>query len=262
MEADSYHVLARYYDAAYGSMADLQDVPFYVDLARRVGGPVLEIGCGTGRVLLEVAALGLEIEGLDSSADQLVVLQRKLDASPAAARNRVRLQHADMRDFAFERRYRLITAPFRPLQHLYTVEDQIAAFRAIRKHLLPDGIFAFDVFYPKFRILENDEDLHVEHPDLQWADTEMPGRTVRRFFVREKVDRLNQVFYGHFIFRVFEGDRIIGEEREQISLSYYMYPQLLLLFQLCGYRVLEEYGSFAREPIGICREMIFVLGCA
>jgi SAM-dependent methyltransferase len=58
MEADSYQVLSRYYDAAYGSMAGLRDVPSYVDLAERIGGPVLEIGCGTGRVLLEVAARG------------------------------------------------------------------------------------------------------------------------------------------------------------------------------------------------------------
>jgi hypothetical protein len=104
--------------------------------------------------------------------------------------------------------------------------------------------------------------MHVEKPDFEWADPEVPGRIVRRFFVRESVDKLNQVFSGQFIFRVFEGDQVIAEEREQIQMSYYTYPQFLLLFELCGFRVLEEYGSFAREPIGICREMIFVLGCA
>ena len=259
MEADSYRVLARYYDAAY-SKADLRDIPFYTDLAERVGGPVLEIGCGTGRVLLEIARRGIEIEGLDSSEDQLRVLQAKLDVSPGGARNRIRLHHADMRTFSLDRRFRLITAPFRPVQHLYTVADQITAFRAIRKHLLPDGRFAFDAFYPKYEML--DADMHVEKPDFEWADPEVSGRIVRRFFVRESVDKLNQVFSGQFIFRVFEGDTVIAEEREEIQLSYYTYPQFLLLFELCGFRVLEEYGSFAREPIGICREMIFVLGCA
>jgi SAM-dependent methyltransferase len=260
METDSYRVLSRYYDAAYASKADLQDVPFYVALAERLGGPVLEIGCGTGRVLLEVASQGIEIEGLDSSEDQLQVFQGKLDAYPRAVRDRVRLHHADMRDFALDRRFPLITAPFRPLQHLYTIHDQIAAFRAIRKHLLPDGRFAFDAFYPKFQALE--EDMLVERPDLQWADPLTPIRTIRRFFMRQQVDKLNQVFSGEFIFRIYEGEALIAEEREPLRLSYYTYPQFLLLFELCGFRILEEYGSFSGEPIGICREMIFVLGCA
>ena len=259
MEADSYRVLARFYDAAY-SKANLRDVPFYVDLAERVGGHALEIGCGTGRVLLEVAAHGIEIDGLDSSEDQLRMLRAKLEVLSPEVRNRIRLHHADMRTFSLDRRFRLITAPFRPVQHLYTVAEQIAAFRAIRKHLLPDGRFAFDAFYPKYEMLE--ADMHVEKPDFEWADPEVPGRIVRRFFVRESVDKLNQVFSGQFIFRVFEGDTAVAEEREQILLSYYTYPQFLLLFELCGFRVLEEYGSFAREPIGICKEMIFVLGCA
>lgn len=260
MESDSYRVLAQYYDAAYASKADLLDVPFYVELAERTGGPVLEIGCGTGRVLLEIAARGIEIEGLDFSQDQLQVLQGKLRTLAPEAWDRIRLHRADMRDFALDRRFRLITAPFRPLQHLYTVADQIAAFRAVRRHLLPGGIFAFDLFYPNYRAL--DENPGEERPDLEWLDPEVPGRTIRRFFVREKVDKLNQVFMGHFIFRIFDGENLVKEEREPLQMSYYTYPQLLLLFEQTGFRILEEYGSFARDPIGICKEMIFVLGCA
>lgn len=257
---DSYRVLSRYYDAAYGSKADLRDIPFYVDLAERIGGPVLEIGCGTGRVLLEVAARGIEVDGLDSSEDQLRVLREKLDMSSPDVRDRIRLHNADMRAFALDRRFRLITAPFRPVQHLYTVAHQIAAFRTIRQHLLPEGRFAFDAFYPQYHML--DQDLHVERLDLEWPDREAPGRIVRRFFVREQVDKLNQVFSGQFIFRVFEGDKLVFEERERVSMSYYTYPHFLLLFELCGFQVLEQYGSFAGEPIGVCKEMIFVLGCA
>ncbi len=260
METDSYRVLSRYYDAAYGSKEDLRDIPFYVDLAGRVGGPVLEIGCGTGRVLLEIAARGIEIDGLDSSEDQLRVLQGKLDMASPEVRNRVRLHRADMRAFVLGRRFRLITAPFRPVQHLLTVEDQIAAFRMIRRHLLPDGCFAFDAFYPQYHLL--DQDLHVERPDLEWPDPSMPGRIVRRFFVREQVDKLNQVFSGQFVFRVFEGDTLVSEQREPLRMSYYTYPQFLLLFEMSGFRVLEEYGGFNKEPIGICKEMIFVLACA
>ncbi len=260
MEADSYRVLSRYYDAAYGSREESRDVLFYADLAQRIGGPALEIGCGTGRVLMEVAARGIAIDGLDSSEDQLRVLQAKLEKASAETRNRVSLHHADMRTFTLTRRYRLITAPFRPVQHLYTTADQIAAFRAIRAHLVPDGRFAFDAFYPQHHML--DEPLNVEHPDLEWADPGMPGRIVRRSFLRQRHDRLNQTFSGQFIFRTFEGDTAVSEEREQLEMSYYTYPQFTLLFELSGFRILEEYGGFSREPIGICKEMVFLLGCA
>jgi SAM-dependent methyltransferase len=260
MEADSYRVISRFYDAAYGSKEDLCDVPFYAELAERFGGPVLEVGCGTGRVLMEIAARGIEIDGLDPSDSQLRVLRAKLDRSSSGAHHRVRLHRADMRTFALDRPFRLIMAPFRPVQHLYTVADQVAAFRNIRKHLLPEGRFAFDTFYPKYHMLE--EELNVERPDLEWPDPEVPGRIIRRSFVREQVDRLNQVFSGLFIFRTLEGDKIVAEEREGLRMSYYTYPQFMLLFELCGFRVLEEYGSFSREPIDICKEMIFVLGCA
>jgi hypothetical protein len=90
----------------------------------------------------------------------------------------------------------------------------------------------------------------------------MPGCMIRRFFVREKVDKLNQVFMGQFIFRVFDGEKVVNEEREPLQMSYYTYPQLLLLFEQSGFRILEEYGNFARDPIEICKEMVFVLCCA
>jgi SAM-dependent methyltransferase len=257
MDEDSYDVLSRYYDAAYGSKADLRDIPFYVDRAGRTGGPVLEIGCGTGRVLLEIAARGIAVEGLDASEGQLRVLEKKLESASAETRNRIRLHRADMRDFALNRKFPLVIAPFRPLQHLYTVSDQISALQAIRKHLLPDGFFAFDAFYPNYSSLE--ESLGIEKLDLEWMDPEAPGRTIRRYFVRERNDKLNQVFSGHFIFRNYEGDRVVAEERERVTMSYYTYPQFLTLFELCGYRIVEEYGDFDRSPISVCREMIFVL---
>ena len=70
-EPDSYEILASHYDTGYCSKQDLVDVPFYVDVARKSGGPVLEIACGTGRVLLPIAREGIEIEGVDNSESML-----------------------------------------------------------------------------------------------------------------------------------------------------------------------------------------------
>ena len=76
--ADSYQVIAKYYDGAYAAKQDLVDLPFYGDLAEQSRGPVLEIACGTGRVLLPIARRGIAIWGVDNSRPMLDVLTRNL----------------------------------------------------------------------------------------------------------------------------------------------------------------------------------------
>ena len=117
-EPDSYEILASHYDTGYCSKQDLVDVPFYLDLARKSGGPVLEIACGTGRVLLPIARQGIEIEGVDNSESMLRILRRNLAREPREVRERVTIHEGDMRDFRLEKKFQLVTI-FRPLQHMY-----------------------------------------------------------------------------------------------------------------------------------------------
>ena len=124
-----YGVLAKSYDGAYAAMKDLIDVPFYVDLAKRIGGPVLEIGCGTGRVLLPTARAGITIHGLDSSLAMLGILRQKIDREPPAVRERIRTHNGDMRNFRLEKKYPLVTIPFRPMQHMHEVNPNQGCFR-------------------------------------------------------------------------------------------------------------------------------------
>src|ERR1700724_2732269 len=98
-EPDSYEILASHYETGYCSKQDLVDVPFYVDLARKSGGPVLEIACGTGRVLLPIARQGIAIDGVDNSLPMLSVLKSHIESGPPQVRRRVTLHNGDMRDF-------------------------------------------------------------------------------------------------------------------------------------------------------------------
>jgi SAM-dependent methyltransferase len=102
------------------------DVAFFVDEAVKSGGPVLEVGCGTGRVLIPTARAGIEITGVDSSDMMLRKCGELLAAETDDVRSRVKLAKADMRGFDLGELFRLITLPFRPFQHLLTVEDQLA----------------------------------------------------------------------------------------------------------------------------------------
>ena len=258
MTSDSYTTSAKYYDDAYAVKPDLVDLPFYINLARQIVGPMLEIGCGTGRVLLPIARAGIEIHGLDHAPAMLKILRDRIQEEAAEVRSRITLHEGDMRQFRGQQKYRLVTTPFRPMQHMYTLEDQLAALKTAAFHLDKGGILAFDVFFPKFQLM--DAGIGEEMLELEWPVKSHPGRIVQRYFRKDSVDKINQVFSFTFIFRTYDNETLVSEETEALKLSYYAYPQLKALFQLVGLQSVEEYGSFSKTPLNNdAKEMIFVL---
>ena len=255
---DSYRIAAKYYDGAYAAMLDQVDAAFYVELAKEMGGPVLEIGCGTGRVLLPTARAGLEIDGLDNSAPMLAVLEDHLSHEAAQVRDRVRLHAGDMREFRLNRKFRLVTIPFRPMQHMFTVADQVRALSSAAAHVDEHGVLAFDVFYPKFdRLMVG---IGQETLEAEWTPAATPDVRVRRLYRKESVDKIHQNFSVTFLFRTYRGEQLIAEESEPLKMSYYTYPHVRALFELAGVEPVAEYGSFAKEPLNNdSGEMIFLV---
>ena len=118
--------------------AERPDVDFYVDLAGSAEGKVLELGCGTGRILIPTAAAGCEIVGLDISNPMLAKCREKLQRQPKKVQKRVRLAQGDMSSFDLKETFALVTAPFRSFQHLISVEEQISCLRwHVQKPFLP-----------------------------------------------------------------------------------------------------------------------------
>lgn len=254
-EQEYYGATARHYDPAYTADNKLKDVSFYVELAKSRQGTVLEAACGTGRILLPTARAGVTIDGFDLSREFIALLRAKLAQEPPEVRARVSLFEGDMRSFTSAKTYDLVTVPFRPLQHLYTVADQLAAFDRFHAHLKPGGLLAFNVFFPLYKRLE---EIGEEQVELRWTDPADPSLRVERSFVRKSIDKLNQVFEGEFIFRSYRGAQLVREERSALRMSYYTYPHLRVLLHSTGFRVVEEYGSFDRRPISVCEEMILI----
>jgi SAM-dependent methyltransferase len=254
----SYNTSAKYYDGAYAVKADLVDLPFYVDLATKFGGPVLEIGCGTGRVLLPIARQGIEIHGVDNSLPMLGVLKSHLRQESREVRRNVHLHRGDMRQFRLQKKYPLVIMPFRPLQHMRTVDEQVRALASAAFHLKKDGIFAFDVFFPKFENLPGG--IGQEILELEWRDSADASRVIRRYFRKDSVDKINQIFTATFFFRTYLGDKLLKEETEPFIMSYYTYPHLRALFLLAGLEPYEECGSFDRTPLdNSAEQMVFLL---
>src|SRR5258708_6706687 len=164
----------------------------------------------------------------------------------------------DIRTFRSNRKYPLVTIPFRPLQHMFTVEDQIAALETAAFHLDDDGLFAFDVFYPRYDLIF--AGIGEEILEMEWTDPADSTKLLRRFFRKESVDKINQSFTATFIFRTWQNGKLILEETEPLKMSYYTYPHLRALFLLTGLEIVEEYGSFARTTLdNSAEQMIFVL---
>jgi len=256
--ADTYHVIAKYYDGAYAAKQDLVDLPFYLNLAEQFPGPVLEIACGTGRVLLPIARKGIEICGVDNSLPMLDVLNQNLAREAQEVRQRVRVQEGDMRTFRLQQKFPLVMIPFRPMQHMFTVEDQVAALETAAAHLTDTGTLAFDVFYPKFEMIW--AKVGEEVAEMEWIPNSDPTKIVRRFFRKDSIDKINQIFSFTFIFRTFQAGELVLEETEASKLCYYTYPHLRALFLQSGLEPVAEYGSFAKTPLDdTAEQMIFLL---
>jgi len=254
----TYDISAKYYDAAYAAKKDLLDAPFYVDLAKQSGGPVLEIGCGTGRVLLNIARAGIEITGVDQSKPMLHVLETQLQREPGEVRRRVSLHEGDMRRFRLGKNFPLVIIPFRPLQHMFTLQDQIAALTTAAMHLQDNGLLAFDVFFPMFEKIP--AGVGEEILELEWSADCQPPAIVRRYFRKESFDKIGQTFSATFIYRTYQSEQLVREEIEPLKMSYYTYPHLRGLFLLTGLDPVEEYGSFDKKPFdNSSNEMIFVV---
>jgi len=255
---DSYQVTAKYYDGAYAAKEDLVDLPFYLELAERSRGPILEIACGTGRVLLPIARKGIEIHGVDNSLPMLRILKNSLAGEHDNVRQKVTLHEGDMRDFRLGAKFPLVIIPFRPMQHMYTVQDQVSALTAAAAHLSDAGILAFDVFYPKFEMINTK--IGEEVQEMEWISTSDRATIVRRYFKKASVDKINQIFSFTFIYRTFQAGELILEETEDFRLSYFTCPHLRALFLLAELDPVAEYGSFAKAPLdNSAQQMIFLL---
>jgi SAM-dependent methyltransferase len=138
----SYDAIAELYDPWSASV--VEDVAFYLEEARRSGGPVLELGVGTGRIAVPIAAHGIRVIGVDSSRAMLDVCARRA----ALAGVRLDLRVGDLREPPVEERVPLVICPFRSLLHMHTDEDRLSVLRAANDLLVPGGRFVFDVFAP------------------------------------------------------------------------------------------------------------------
>ncbi len=235
------------------------DVEFYAAEARRAGSPVIELACGTGRVLIAVAEAGVEIVGLDRAPSMLTLARDKVAKLPAETRRRIELVQGDMREFALGRKFKLAMIPYRAFLHLLTPDDQRRALCCIRDHLVDGGKLVLNNFDPRLETIVahrgslgsalklDSEFVHPEtgHRVLVW-DTrqyEPEEQMIRQYFVFEELNGKGQV---------------VAKTYTPLVLRYLYRYQMQYLLELCGFEVEALYGSFDRGPFRYGGEQIWI----
>ncbi|PKB82486.1 MAG: hypothetical protein BZY88_04170 [SAR202 cluster bacterium Io17-Chloro-G9] len=245
----------------YGSVvpyAGRADVDFFVEMARESAGAVLEIGCGTGRVLIPIARAGIDIVGLDLSPRMLSICREKLALEPEPVQARVRLVQGDMRNFDLGQNFGLVTLPFRPFQHLSTVDDQLSCLSRIHEHLRDGGKFVLDVFNPSLPHLTEGAFL-TEYGDEPEFTTDDGRRVIRRMRTISR-DHFNQIQDVEFIYYITHTDG--REERlvHRFQMRHLFRFEAEHLLVRSGFRVEELYADYDKSPYGSkdLGELIFV----
>ena len=250
MSASSYDAIPDF-GLLYDSVplyAARQDIAFYVQEAAAVRGPVLELGCGTGRILLPAARAGCTVVGLDNSRQMLARCRAKLAAEPAPVRARVTLHEHDVRDFDLGAKYPLVIAPFRIFQHQPLVDDQLRFLAAVARHLTArEGRFIFDVFNPTFaKLVEADGQEREDTPEQRLPD----GRSFRRTARVARVRWVDQVSETELIYYVSAKAGATPERFVQaFEMRWYLHAELVHLLARAGFRVRAVYGDFSRGPL-------------
>jgi SAM-dependent methyltransferase len=215
----SYDAIAELYDPWSASV--VEDVAFYLEEARRSGGPVLELGVGTGRIAVPIAADGIRVIGIDSSRAMLEVCARRA----ALAGVELDLRVGDLRKPPVTERVPLVICPFRSLLHMHTDEDRLSVLGAACDLLVPGGRFVFDVFAPDAADIAQTHD--------RWLERE-PG------------------IFEHAVWD--ESARTLtltvrGDERETtMALAWLSPDEWRNLLEEAGFEIEACYGWFDRSP--------------
>jgi SAM-dependent methyltransferase len=242
------------YDLFTGGGLLAGDVDFYLDCARRIGGPILELGTGTGRVLVPLASEGYEVLGVDLSRAMLSRAAAKLRERPELT-DRARLVEGDMTSFDLGQRFALVLVPARSFQHVVTPEGQRMTLNCIRQHLIPGGHLILDLFDPNFELLFADNRAippkEERHP--------RSGHLVRRTVIARQTDPFRQTV--HEILRFEEVDQagnVMDREETSWSLRWSTRQETAYLLELTGFDVVDLFSDFRRSPPDYGREQLWV----
>lgn len=236
-----YTTVARFYDAETADRVD--DLALYSRLAAEIGAPILDVGCGTGRVLLHLAQEGYAAHGVDNDAAMLVRLEAKLSALPHL-REFVTYEQADILTYRANQRYPLVLLTYNALMHFHDQDVQIALLKRLRALIAEEGVLVIDLPNAGETFASQDSDAIVLDRTFVDPDT---GHLVM-LQSHSVLDRTTQLLHVKWIYDEINADGVVRRLIAPHVLRYFFYPEMALLLRLCGFRVGAVYGGCDEEP--------------
>ena len=233
------------------------DVDFYQRLAAERGGPVLDVGCGTGRVAVALAEDGIDVVGVDLSMPMLRLAEERRASLPAEVAARLTFIHGDMETLDLGRRFPLIVAPSRVFQFLLTSDAQRAGLRALKAHLQADGRLVLDLFDPLLDLVVPGATFAPRGGELVHPTT---GNRVTWEVIGRSPEPERQLITEDWAARELgPAGEVLRSETERLTLRWSTRSEMRLLFELAGLEVVAEHGDFKGGPPTYGREQVWVL---
>ncbi len=232
--------VARFFDAEYADY--MEDLPALQAYAQRTGGPLLELGCGTGRLLMPLAQASYAVTGVELSPEMLRVARAKTAAAGLA--ERVTLIEGDYVLTPLGGPYHFAFCVMNTFLHLLSQESQVAALRHWRQHLAPRGLLLLDIFQPDVRQLAELDGRMVW--DKTWDDSSA-GTTVMKF-VTCTVDQAQQILHVTMIYDETGADGALRRTMGPYDIHYMGRFEAQLLLEKAGYVLEAVYGGWDLSP--------------
>jgi SAM-dependent methyltransferase len=233
------------------------DTQFYCECARRFGGDVLELGVGTARVAVALAAAGYNVTGLDLSPAMLERARQKVAGMPPSVAERLTFVQGDMSAFDLGRTFPLILVPFRAFQHLLEPAAQRRALTCMHRHLAPGGHLVIDLFDPRLEFCLPDAPPLDGPREEVWNSA--TGHRIRRTIVARDNDPMRQRINERLRLEVLdEAGSAVATEETSWALRWTLRQEMTWLLELCGFQPVEQWSDFHGTPPAYGKEQVWV----
>ncbi|MFN0207886.1 MAG: methyltransferase domain-containing protein [Planctomycetota bacterium] len=229
------------------------DIELYRSVVRENGGPVLDLACGTGRILLRLLQDGFETDGVDLFEPML----KTLAAKAAALRKNPNLYNCDLSNFKTQRKYKVVLCAFNAFAHNLTQRDQLSSLRCIHDHLQTGGVFVCHMSYPAAQLWSEPDGIAILEAEIPQPKT---GGFVRIYDTRFK-NPIEQTQQSKMEIQILDANRnIINTNKSETTVRWIYKPEFELLLRAAGYSRFDIYGDFDRSPLTRDSQQMIVMG--
>jgi ubiquinone/menaquinone biosynthesis C-methylase UbiE len=233
-----YDRFAWLYDIEYNNI--VEDIPFYIEIFKDIEAPILELGCGTGRLLIPLAKEGHKITGIDISQKMLDIAKKKLSLEDPEIRNMVSLIKGDMRSFELNTLFGGVLIAFNSFMHLLTIEDQDKCLESIYRHLIPRGRLIISIANMSPEVTESSKE-YYHHNSLFWIDR---WQGYLQKYETRLIDPVHQLIKLNTFYDIIDRYNKVTRYVREMLLRYFYRYEMERIFIIHKFKVEALYGDY------------------